>query len=319
MNPKFFGLCAGAVACIFVLQFPSTGFAKGPETVLHAFGGKPDGSGPNSVIEMDGMLYGATAFGGSGSGCFHGCGTVFEVDPSTGAETVLYSFCGKSKKKPCEDGQVPGSMVSVKGKLYGETQLGGVYQAGTVFAFDPKTRKVKLIHSFCEQNCTDGSYADGGLTDVHGILYGTTPFGGAYDKGTVFALDPKTGAETVLYSFCSGGAPCIDGNLPNGGLLDVGGTLYGTTDRGGANCQDSLGCGTLYALNPSTGVESVLYSFCSQQNCADGDEPASGLIDVTGTLYGSTFKAAHTMTPVRCSRLTRRPAWRRWSIPSARS
>jgi hypothetical protein len=31
----------------------------------------------------------------------------------------------------------------------------------------------------------------------------------------VFAFDVKTGAETVLYSFCSGGYPCADGALPN--------------------------------------------------------------------------------------------------------
>jgi hypothetical protein len=36
-------------------------------------------------------------------------------------------------------------------------------------------------------------------------------------------------------------------------------------------------------------VENVLYSFCRQQNCADGAVPGQGgLIDVKGTLYGTT-------------------------------
>jgi uncharacterized repeat protein (TIGR03803 family) len=289
MKHKFFRLCAGAVACIFVMQFPSAAVAKGPETVLYAFGGNPDGKAPSSMIDVNGTLYGTTSFGGTGHGCSSACGTVFEVDPATGAETLLYSFC--ARKKQCKDGDVPGGLINVKGKLYGETELGGAYHGGTVFAFDLKTHREKLIYSFCAQvNCTDGSYPDGGLTDVNGTLYGTTPFGGAYDKGTIFALDPKTGAETVLYSFCSGGTPCTDGNLPSGGLIDVDGTLYGTTGRGGANCQSSMGCGTLHSFNLATGVETTLYSFCSQQNCIDGNEPANSLVDMGGTLYGTTVQ-----------------------------
>ena len=319
MKHKLFRLCAGAVACIFVLQFPSAAFAKGPGTVLYAFGGLPDGSGPSSLIDVNGTLYGTTSFGGTGCKS-PGCGTVFKVDAATGAETVLYSFCGDNRRRLCKDGDVPGGLIAVKGKLYGETELGGAYHGGTVFAFDSKTGKEKILYFFCaQQNCTDGSYPDGGLTGVDGILYGTTPFGGANDKGTIFSLDPATGEETVLYSFCGGDAPCADGDLPSGGLIDVDGTLYGATDRGGTNCQSSTGCGTLFALDLNTGVETTLYSFCSQQNCADGDEPSSGLIAINGMLYGATVKggAFHDSGTVFCS--TRPPAWRPWCIPSARS
>lgn len=40
-----------------------------------------------------------------------------------------------------------------------------------------------------------------------------------------------TGQEIVLYSF--GGTP--DGANPGNGMTNVGGTLYGLTERGGAN------------------------------------------------------------------------------------
>ncbi|HEX3652480.1 MAG TPA: choice-of-anchor tandem repeat GloVer-containing protein [Rhizomicrobium sp.] len=289
MNRAFFSLCAGVTACVLALQFSSMAIAKGPETVLYRFGGDPDGKAPSSLIDVNGTLYGTTSFGGTSAGCFHGCGTVFEVDEATGAESVVYSFCGESKKKLCDDGQVPGGLIKLKGKLYGETELGGAHQGGTVFAFDPRTRRETILYSFCtQQSCTDGNEPNAGLIAVNGTLYGTTSFGGAYDHGMVFALDPSTGAETVLYSFCSGGHPCTDGDLPNGGLIAARGTLYGTTGRGGANCQSSLGCGTLFALDPTTGVETVLYSFCSQQNCTDGNEPSADMIDVGGTLYGTT-------------------------------
>jgi uncharacterized repeat protein (TIGR03803 family) len=286
MKRMSLSLCVGAVACVLVLQFPTTAVAKGPEKVLYAFGSKPDGRAPSSMIDVNGTFYGTTSFGGTGCKGF-GCGTVFEVDPATDTETVLYSFCGKSQKKICTDGDVPGGMIKLNGKLFGETELGGAYQAGTVFAFDLKTRKEEIVHSFCAQDCADGSYPDGGLTAVKGTLYGTTPFGGAYEKGTIFSLDPGTGAETVLYSFCSL-QNCTDGDLPSGGLIDVNGTLYGTTGRGGANCPNSMECGTLFALDLNTGIETTLYSFCSQPNCADGNEPASGLVDLGGMLYGAT-------------------------------
>jgi len=287
MNRMFLRLCTGAIACTFALQFPPTATAKGPETVLYAFRKSPDGRAPSGMIDVSGTFYGTTSFGGSGCKGF-GCGTVFEVDPATGAETVLYSFCEKNRKKICTDGDVPeGGLVALKGKLYSETELGGAYQAGTVSSFDLKTHKEKIVHSFCAKDCTDGSYPDGGLTAVNGVLYGTTPFGGAFNKGTIFSLDPATGEETVLYSFCSQ-QNCADGDLPSGGLLNVKGTLYGTAGRAGANCPNSMQCGTLFSLDLSTGVETTLYSFCSQQNCADGNEPASGLVDLDGILYGAT-------------------------------
>jgi uncharacterized repeat protein (TIGR03803 family) len=49
--------------------------------------------------------------------------------------------------------------------------------------------------------------------------------GGGTGCGTVFSLDPETGAETVLYTFAGG----TDGYYPGANLLDVNGVLYGTT------------------------------------------------------------------------------------------
>jgi len=46
----------------------------------------------------------------------------------------------------------------------------------------------------------------------------------------------------------------------------------------------------VYKLDGS-GNETVLYSFCSQSNCSDGEEPTAGVIrDPVGNLYGTTYK-----------------------------
>ena len=119
-----------------------------------------------------------------------------------------------------------------------------------------------------------------GFTDVSGTLYGTTRYGGANDLGTVFSITPS-GTETVLYSFKGG---LGDGEYPSTVLLDVDGTLYGTTQtEGGSGCHGG-GCGVVFKVTTS-GAESVLYSF---KGSPDGAYPLAGLIDVKGTLYGTT-------------------------------
>jgi uncharacterized repeat protein (TIGR03803 family) len=93
---------------------------------------------------------------------------------------------------------------------------------------------------------------------------------------------------TILYSFCAQ-TNCTDGASPFAGLIaDANGDLFGTTRAGGAH-----GGGTVFELAKSaTGYAStptVLYSFCAQTNCTDGELPAAGLIlDAAGNLFGTT-------------------------------
>ncbi len=97
----------------------------------------------------------------------------------------------------------------------------------------------------------------------------------------------------VLYSFQGGS----DGADPYGGLtFDAAGNLYGATYAGGnqntlCNTYGETGCGTIFKLSPGTGAwtKSLLYAFCSQTNCDDGDSPNGGLVlDAAGALYGTT-------------------------------
>jgi uncharacterized repeat protein (TIGR03803 family) len=271
----------------------AAGGAKAMEKVVHSFGGA-DGEFPvASLIGVNGTLYGTTEEGGTGN-CSLGCGTVFVLDRKTGAEEVLHSFCSQQN---CADGWAPdAALIDVKGTLYGPAIAGGAYGEGAVFALDPKTGAEKVVYSFCSQkNCTDGGSPVGSLLYVKGTLYGATELGGVNTScgdsngcGAVFALDPNTGAEKVIYSFCSQ-QNCTDGDQPEGGLIDVKGMLYGVTWGGGGNCVGESGCGEVFALDPNTGAEKVVYSFCGKGNCTDGLYPSSGLLDAKGTLYGTTY------------------------------
>jgi uncharacterized repeat protein (TIGR03803 family) len=253
----------------------STDPKAGKEKVLCSFCSQQnctDGSEPfGNLIAVKGTLYGTTFEGGTTDS-----GTVFSLDPKTGTETVLYSFCSRQN---CADGFDPlAGLVAAKGALYGTSFAGGSHGFGTVYALDTKSGAETVLYSFCNQeNCTDGSEPIAGLLAVNGMLYGTTSAGGSHNYGTLFALDPGTGAEQVLHSFGSG----TDGYTPEAGLTDVKGTLYGTTYTGGAS-----GNGVVFAFDLKTGAESVIYSFCSRQNCTDGSEPFAGLDAAKDTLYG---------------------------------
>jgi len=146
----------------------------------------------------------------------------------------------------------------------------------------------------------DGAAPTGKVAiDREGNIYGTTQYGGTQDWGIVFELSPGgTWTETLLHSFCQDfdGYQCTDGAQPIGGLItDATGNLYGTTYSGGSGACgfQSGGCGTVFELSPPSvpgGVwtYSVLYNFCSQQNCADGALPMGRLqLDSSGNLYGT--------------------------------
>jgi uncharacterized repeat protein (TIGR03803 family) len=235
-----------------------------------------DGALPQaSLVDLNGVLYGTAYLGGSGCDGY-GCGTIFSVT-TKGTSRVLYRFTGEP------DGERPAAaLINMKDKLYGTTLAGGVHLCGgggcgTVFSVTTAGTE-KVLYSF-GGGPSDGATPTGNLINVNGTLYGTTQGGGAYGHGTVFSIT-TTGAERVLYSF--GGSP--DGATPEAGLIYVNGALYGTTEGGGGSECD-LGCGTIFRVE-TTGKEKVLHSFVGG---SDGESPRCNLLNVQGTLYGTTF------------------------------
>lgn len=94
-------------------------------------------------------------------------------------------------------------------------------------------------------------------------------------------------SETVLYSFCSAGTSCPDGEDASSSLIADGtGNFYGTTQFGGVAL--GYGRGTVFELSPDgngSWTETVLYAFTGE---ADGGEPVSPvMLDSQGNLYGT--------------------------------
>jgi len=190
------------------------------------------------VQAADGNLYGTTFYGGA-----YGIGTVFKITPG-GTLTTLHSFDGTDGGNP-EAGLVQAS----NGNLYGTTFYGGDY--GTVFEITPGGA-LTTLHSFAGYP-TEGSNPGAALVQAtDGNLYGTTMDGGANNScnvdgvvgcGTIFEITPE-GTLITLHNLDG-----TDGEFPQGGLVQhTNGTLYGTTNQGGAN-----GDGTVFSLSIGLG------------------------------------------------------------------
>ncbi len=138
-----------------------------------------------------------------------------------------------------------------------------------------------VLHSFGADH--DGDYPNSGLLCLGDAFYGATYGGGSGTRhcgsyggcGTVFSMS-ASGAEKVLHSF---GGTKTGGRLPYAPLIDVNGTLYGTTGYGGR-----FEYGTVFSITLA-GNERVLHNFGEG---TDGNYPTAALLDVGGTFYGTT-------------------------------
>ena len=212
------------------------------------------------------------------------------------------------------------------GGAHNQTNLGtpgspfGTGYAGTVFELSPDADRTKwtyrVLYSFCAEGgagCTDGRGPNSGvIMGPDESLYGTAAEGGAQNSncrngacGVVFELTPNANksiwTEKLLYVFCKqGGAICADGANPHSGVRFAFGGLLGNADQGGGKYSNQAGGapgagsgGNVFSLTPNAlgapWTFKVLYSFCSQPNCADGSGPEQGsmVVDPEGRIYGT--------------------------------
>lgn len=272
------GNCEGGCGVVYKLTN-----SKGTwtQTVVHAFTGGNDGSGPGARVTVDraGNIYGMAPTGGA-----FGLGTIYKIRPvphGSWTFNVIHAFTGGP------DGATgsAGRMILRNGHLYGAVTAGGNFGSGIVFelrAGGGGDRDLKVLYSFRGQ--PDGSFPYGALIfDGSGNIYGTTYYGGANGIGAVYKLSPQPvgeWTEEVIYSFQEG----ADGNSPISNLVfDNAGNLYGTTSEGG------LGRGTIFKLTPvapGKWNETVVHAF---EGPPDGGFAYNGMVvDNFGNFYGAT-------------------------------
>jgi uncharacterized repeat protein (TIGR03803 family) len=240
----------------------------GVETTIYSFPGYPYESGPAQrlLLGTDGNFYGTTLIP---------FGSVFKITPQ-GTLTTLYTFTcsGQNCGSYFPD---PGLVEGRDGNFYGTAVLAGANGWGMMFRVTPGGT-FTVVYNFCAQsNCADGGGPGQLIQANDGDFYGTTSFGGSLNGGTIFKITPN-GALRVLHNLSPN--KFVVWGLTQGSD----GNFYGATYGGGAH-----GRGTVFRMTPD-GKMFTLYSFCSQDLCADGAGPFAGLVEGSdGNFYGTTL------------------------------
>jgi hypothetical protein len=195
---------------------------------------------------------------------------------------VVYSQCAEADCADGRGGSTGPLVMDAAGNFYGTTPD----EKAFVLKRSGKRRfKYKAILSFGVGEPTGGMIIDtqGNLYGWAGQFYKMTygPFKRRNKWNVAFpplncSTPPCGGADpmgTLSYTGAASGAPW-DGVSP----------LYGVMSQGGVN-----NGGTVYQLTPENNgfTYTVLYNFCSRQNCADGNNPTGVVLDGGGHLYGN--------------------------------
>ncbi|HOY31118.1 MAG TPA: T9SS type A sorting domain-containing protein [Bacteroidales bacterium] len=214
-------------------------------------------------------LWGMTYSGGNGGG------VIFKTDNNGNNLQVVYSFIKNSGSSPsyirlCE---------AANGKFYGMTNLGGAFDIGVLFEYDPATNTYTKKIDFSSNY--NGRYPKGSLILAsNGKLYGMTCQGGANYDGVMFEYDPATDTYTKKFDFLNTSKGCY----PFGSLMQASnGKLYGMTYSGG-----SSGFGVMFEYDLTTNTYTKKHDFTGN---SDGKNPYGSLMEASnGKLYGLTYK-----------------------------
>jgi hypothetical protein len=261
-------------------------------------------AGAASGAPYDGVspLYAATVAGGSRL-----AGALVELIPGKHkwSESVIHDFC---LGLDCFDEAAANLFVDATGDVYGAADSRKWEGEGSVFQLNPDAgtkRWTKVtLRKFCAprgENCLRGGMPNApSVRDAKGNFFGTTFEGGKWSNpnflcsdfnptggcGVLYRLIPdgEQSNEKVLYDFCSQDN-CTDGAFPDAHLsMDSSGNLFGTTLYSGV-C--GLSCAGVVFRFGNDGYH-VLYNFCSEANCTDGNQPVGGVIlDGAGNLFGA--------------------------------
>jgi len=229
-----------------------------------------------AILFLTHLSYGQTKelWGLFNSGGEHGIGGIYSLDSNANFNSIEYSFKPKTGRNPL--GYL---LIANNGKYYGTASNGGLQNNGTIFEFDPATNQHKIRFHF--DNVISGDSPEGPLIQAsNGLLYGTTKFGGIYNKGTIFSYDINTQVFQKIHDFND-----FNGAQPRGGLTQANsGKLYGLTEFGGPGNGNE---GVLFEYDISTNTYAIKVNFF----LVSGAHPQGNLLNAADSnLYGTTYE-----------------------------
>jgi uncharacterized repeat protein (TIGR03803 family) len=253
------------------------------------FAGTSNGSEPFGSLmhATDGNLYGAVYQGGANA-----FGVLFKYDPVSSSYTKKLDFADTAT------GTYPRSdlVQASDGNLYGTTELGGTYNNGVIYKFDPGTSAFSKVHDFGAAGVTgtiDGSPYNSLMQASDGKLYGLTHVGGVGNEGVLYQYDPATSTYTKKIDFGAIGSTgptyitAAYGTNPEGALVQAtDGKLYGMTNQGGSGSY-----GVLFQYDPvlDSVTKKLDFGAIGVTGTTNGINPTGALLLASDSnLYGMT-------------------------------
>jgi uncharacterized repeat protein (TIGR03803 family) len=242
---------------------------------LAIFGAQPKANAQYTILYNfgpEGAVYPGIAFSAPNGNIFGTCGkkdnlgktvspfTVFEWNPTTNVANTIYSFPNAEHR---------GGSISFlyKRAIIGTAAANKKYPAVVFRLGESAPATPNILHSFGVGVVTAS------FEGPDGDIYGTTEWGGSYNSGTVYQLDPTSHKVTIIHSFDPNTEPYIP---VTGLLLGNDGNYYGTSDF-----SPSFDA-TIYKVSPD-GTLTTLYTF------SDSYYYLSALIQGSdGNFYGTT-------------------------------
>jgi uncharacterized repeat protein (TIGR03803 family) len=232
------------------------------------FAGSTNGAMPygSLFLATDAALYGMTTYGGDNNQ-----GTLFKYDPATGTLTKKIDLSATLGYWPL------GNLLQASnGLFYGLTLNGGDTNEGVLFVYDATLNTYTKKIDFTAASIGGNPLA--GLVEAGGLLYGTVPFGGPANNGTLFQYNPTSAVLIKKIDFSNS---TFGSNPQSGMVLAPNGYLYGMTYGGGAFSQ-----GVLFEFDPAGLSYIKRVDFSAPIN---GSYPNGTLtVAADGKLYGMT-------------------------------
>jgi uncharacterized repeat protein (TIGR03803 family) len=239
------------------------------------------GANPGSPLTqgLDGNFYGTAGNYGA-----YGAGAFIKVTPS-GTLSYPYEFCFEDITN-CPDGAYPSGAVAlgVDGNFYGTTAGSLEAGNGSIYKITPAGSLTTLDNfNSCTAGICSASPRYGVTLSWNGDFYGPSlpdaASPAAFDD-LVFRISSSGKFNNVLV-VCSDQICPVDAG-PSGALLQVSnGDLVGPGPGG------ATGWGAIYKMT-SSGTPTVIYSFCDDSTCHDGEGANSPLAEnAAGDFFGT--------------------------------
>lgn len=229
---------------------------------LYAF--KSSGHAPEGDFFRDsqGIIWGMTTSTDSD-------GAIFRLNADGSSVEYVHFF-----RQP-EGSNPRGTLIEANGKLWGTTYQGGASDFGIVFSIDLDGTNFTKVHDFDSDN---GAHPGKRLLLSNGRIWGLTYEGGVDDGGVIFNLATDGTDYQVVHEFLYNSG---DAGYPEGGLIEVGSTLWGLTSYGGTDDY-----GAIFSIDNNGSNYQLYHSF--EYSATDGANPLGDLVEFDGRLWGLT-------------------------------